>query len=201
VRKPKEGARMATTSTLTSTIPQEHSLRRLFHEVVGQCYDEGIGIRDDEVTTYIADLLTEFCEAERLYKIRNSQGRALEDVGEMLLESDPVFGPAHSFDREREVRKHVGDFSLFFAGMFPDSLHLRIKRQRLSSMLELVYAGKQSYYVVSKFDCGEYAAESELFARLAEKFESCVYGLNLVRAELDKRKYLVGGPRLAGLLM
>jgi hypothetical protein len=175
-------------------------LRRLFHEVVGQCYGEGIGIRDSEVTTYIADLLTDFCEAERLYKIRNNAGRALDDVGEMLLESDPVFGPAHSFDREREVRKHVGDYTLFFAGMFPDSLHQRIKRHRLSSMLELVYAGKQSYFVVSKFDCAEYASEAGLFARLAETFESCVYGLNLVRAELDKRKYLVGGQRAAGLL-
>jgi hypothetical protein len=182
-------------------IPEEHSLRKLFHEVVGQCYDEGIGIRDGEVTTYIGDLLTEFCEAERLYKIRNEHGRPLEDVGEMLLESDPVFGPAHSFDREREVRKHVGDYSLFFAGMFPDSLQHRIRRQRLTSMLELVLAGKQSYYVVSKFDCGEYASEASMFARLAEKFESCVYGLNLVRAELDKRKYLLGGERTAGLLM
>ena len=68
-------------------------------------------------------------------------------------------------------------------------------------MLELVFAGKQSYFVVSKFDCGEYASEAGLFARLAEGFESCVYGLNLVRAELDKRKYLVGGARAAGLLM
>jgi hypothetical protein len=182
-------------------VGQEHELRRLFHEVVGQCYGDGIGIRDSEVTTYVADLLTEFCEAEQLYKIRNEQGRALEDVGEMLLESDPVFGPAHSFDRERAIRKHVGDFTLFFAGMFPDSLHQRIKRQRLSSMLELVYAGKQSYFVVSKFDCGEYASEAALFGRMAESFESCVYGLNLVRAELDKRKYLVGGSRSAGLLM
>jgi hypothetical protein len=181
-------------------VGQEHELRRLFHEVVGQCYTEGIGITDTEMTTYVADMLTEFCEAEQLYKIRNGQGKALEDVGEMLLESDPVFGPAHSFDREREVRKHVGDYSLFLAGMFPDSMH-RMRRQRLSGLLELVMAGKQSYYVVSKFDVGEYAAEAQMFGNLAERFESCVYGLNLVRAELDKRKYLIGGKRDRGLLM
>lgn len=182
-------------------MPQEHDLRKLFHEVVGQCYVEGIGITDSEMTSYVADLLTDFCEAEQLYKIHDSQGRPLEDVGEMLLESDPVFGPAHSFDREREVRKHVGDYSLFVAGMFPDSLHHRMRRHRLNGLLELVMAGKQSYYVVSKFDVGEYAAEAELFANLAERFESCVYGLNLVRAELDKRKYLVGNRREVGLLM
>ncbi len=182
-------------------VSQEHELRRLFHEVVGECYTEGIGITDSEMTSYVADMLTEFCEAEHLYKIRNGQGRPLEDVGEMLLESDPVFGPAHSFDREREVRKHVGDYSLFLAGMFPEAIHRRMQRHRLNGLLELVMAGKQSYFVVSKFDVGEYAAEAELFGNLAERFESCVYGLNLVRAELDKRKYLVGGKRERGLLM
>lgn len=192
---------VAAKGEIRMALGQEHELRRLFHDVVGQCYGEGIGIRDEEMTSYVADLLTEFCEADRLYKIHDQQGRALADVGEMLLESDPVFGPAHSFDREREVRKHVGDYSLFFAGMFPDALHQWMRRQRISSLLELVHAGKQSYYVVSKFDVGEYAEESRLFARLAECFESCVYGLNLVRGELDRRKYLIGGPQYAGLLM
>ena len=114
-------------------IPQDHALRRLFHEMVTECYAEGIGITDREITTYVADLLTEFCEMEQLYKIRNSAGKQLEDVGEMLLESDPVFGPAHSFDRERAVRKHVGDYTLFFAGMFPDTMPHRLRRQRLTS--------------------------------------------------------------------
>jgi hypothetical protein len=49
---------------------------------------------------------------DNLDRIRDSHGRGLEDVGEMLLESNPLLG-ASSFDREREVRKHVGDYVLF----------------------------------------------------------------------------------------
>ena len=71
-------------------------------------------MRSAEVHDYVANLLTEFCEAETLYKIKSADGRPLCDVGEMLLESDPVYGPAPSFDRERQVRKHIGDYSLFF---------------------------------------------------------------------------------------
>ena len=48
----------------------------------------------------------------------------------MLLESNPVFGPAPSFDRERQVRKHIGDYTLFFTGMFPESInHLHLRRR------------------------------------------------------------------------
>jgi len=71
---------------------------------------------DKEITSYVSGLLTEFNETEKLYRIRDSAGQPIQDVGTLLLHSDPVFGEASSFEREREVRKHIGDFTLFFAG-------------------------------------------------------------------------------------
>jgi hypothetical protein len=50
----------------------------------------------------------------------------------------------------------------------------------------MVQAGKDSYYVVSQFNVFEFAAEAPLFERLAANFESCVYGLNKVRRELER---------------
>ena len=97
--------------------------------------------------------------------------RPLADVGEMLLESDPVYGPAPSFDRERQVRKHIGDYALFFAGMFPESInHFRLRRQRLENFVEWMKAGKESYYIVSKFEHFEYAKVAPLFASLSREF-------------------------------
>jgi len=112
-------------------ISGSHPLRQLFTELVERNYAT-VGMRDPAVTGYVANILTEFCEGENLYKIRDAEGRPLHDVGEMLLESDPVYGDAPSFDRERQVRKHIGDFTLFFAGMFPESLN-RCRRRRISS--------------------------------------------------------------------
>jgi len=166
--------------------PETHLLQRLFVELVGRHFAQEIGIRDPEVVGYVAHLLTEFCDAEQLMKIRNAVGRPLSDVGEMLLESDPIYGPAPSFDRERQVRKHIGDYTLFFAGMFPESInHYRLRCQRLESYVEWVKAGKESYYIVSKFEFFEYAKVAPLFAQLSRKFEDCVYGLNLVKNELE----------------
>jgi hypothetical protein len=101
-------------------IPETHPLQQLFLELVGRHYAEEIGIRDPQIVGYVAHLLSEFCDAEQLLKIRNASGKPLNDVGEMLIESDPIYGPAPSFDRERQVRKHIGDFTLFYAGMFPE---------------------------------------------------------------------------------
>jgi len=171
-------------------IPESHPLQQLFLELVGRHYAEEIGIRDPQIVNYVAQLLTEFCEVEQLLKLKNGWGKPLTDVGEMLAESDPVFGPAPSFDRERQVRKHIGDYTLFFVGMFPESINqVRLRRHRLENFIDWVKAGKESYYVVSKFECFEYAKVAPLFASLSRNFEQCVFGLNRVKNELQEMQY------------
>lgn len=167
-------------------IQETHPLQKLFVELVGRHYAEEIGIRDPQIVGYVASLLAEFCDAEQLQKIRTASGKPLNDVGEMLIESDPIYGPAPSFDRERQVRKHIGDYTLFYAGMFPESInHYRLRRQRVEGFVDWVRAGKESYYIVSKFEHFEYAKVAPLFAELSQRFEQCVYGLNLVKNELE----------------
>jgi hypothetical protein len=171
-------------------IPEGHPLEKLFMELIGRHYAQEIGLRDQELVGYVAHLLTEFCDAEQLFKIHDAAGRQLADVGKMLMESDPVFGPAPSFDRERQVRKHIGDYTLFFTGMFPESInHLRLRRNRLESFVDWMKAGKESYYIVSKFDGFEYTKVAPLFERLSDHFEQCVYGLNRVKNELQEMQH------------
>jgi hypothetical protein len=166
--------------------PETNSLEQFFLELVSRHYAHAIGLRDPQVSHYVAHLLTEFCSAEQLYKIRDCSGRPLHDVGEMLLESDPVFGCAPSFDRERQVRKHIGDYTLFFTGMFPESINdPRMRRQRVDSLLDFIKAGKESYYIVSKFEYFEYQKVAPLFKLLSAHFEEAVTGLNMVKNELE----------------
>src|SRR5438105_3497715 len=170
-------------------VPESSPLQQLFQEVVERNFDE-VGVRNFEVKSYVAALLTDFCECENLYKIRNADGRPLHDVGELLLQADPVYGPAPSFDRERQVRKHIGDYSLFFTGMFPESLNcVRLRRARLENMIDWIKAGKESYYIVSKFDCFEYTKVAPMFERLSDHFEQCVYGLNCVKNDLQEMQH------------
>jgi hypothetical protein len=171
-------------------IPESHPLQQLFIELVGRHYAEEIGIRDPQIVNYVAHLLADFCEVEQLFKILSISGKALTDVGEMLVESNPVFGPAPSFDRERQVRKHIGDYTLFFTGMFPESINqFRLRRNRLEGFIDWMKAGKESYYIVSKFEHFEYAKVAPLFASLSTHFEQCVFGLNRVKNELAEMQH------------
>ena len=103
----------------------------------------------------------------------------------MVRASDPVFGTAPSFVAERSMRKYIGDYSLFLAGMCPEAVELEPERKTARPTLsELIHTGRESYFIVSQFDMYEFEQEAQFFTRLSEIFERCVLGLALVRREL-----------------
>ena len=163
------------------------SLRKFFEGLVWQHFFRDLRLEEPSVAHYISHLLADFAHVDNLYRIRNALGRRLEDVGEMLLESNPSFA-AVSFDRERAVRKHLGDYTLFMAGLFPESIARarRASSPRLAAFVDFVEAGKESYAIVSCFDQFEYKDEAPLFRRLSQNFELCVFGLNLVKQDLEQ---------------
>ncbi len=169
-------------------IPPDHPLCRLFRELVVRRFYGDAQVRDPNVARYVSDLLVEFAHVRNLYKIRDARGRRLEDVGLMLIESNPLL-EGRSFDREREVRKHIGDYTLFFTGLFPEYVASLPRRSgRVDAFIDYVKAGKESYHIVSCFDQFEYRDEAPLFRRLSENFELCVFGLNLVKQDLERMR-------------
>ncbi len=170
-----------------SWLTENHPLRQLFADLVQRRFLEEMQLRSRRLTAYIVDLLVDFTRTENLYRIRNAQGRRLDDVAEMLIESNPLL-EGRSFDYEREVRKHIGDYTLFMTGLFPESLaqSRRLRQNRLDAFVDYIKAGKESYAIVAAFDQFEYAAEAPLFRELSEKFELSVFGLNLVKQDLER---------------
>ena len=137
------------------------------------------------MVTYVGDLLIDFVHVDNFCRIRNCRGKRLEEVGDMLVESNPVLA-ARSFEREREVRKHIGDYTLFLTGMFPEYVATLPRRGlRLDSLIDYLRAGKESYWIVAAFDQFEYRHVAPFFRRLAEQFEYCVHGLNRVKSDLE----------------
>jgi hypothetical protein len=160
-------------------------LRALFEELARNAFLRELHYHDPEVISYLSSLLTDFTRTEQLYQIKNVRGRRLDDVGEMLIESNPLL-EAGSFVREREVRKHIGDYTLFFLGLFPEHLKRPRRSLRLDYFVDYMKAGKESYHIVSKFDQFEFRRVAPLFRRLADNFELLAYGLNRVRDEMRR---------------
>jgi hypothetical protein len=171
---------------------QAHPLEAFFHQAVRNSYEGRLGLSDPDVTGYVARLLCDFTRSDKLYELRDAAGRPVSEIELMVEAADPIHGSASSFDAERRVRKHIGDYALFVAGMYPESSQVR-RLQRVS-FPALVAAGKESYYIVSQFNVFEYEQEAPLFARLSDWFERCILGLTLVREELGRRRPMLPPP-------
>jgi len=58
------------------------------------------------------------------------------------VESNPLLD-AGSFQREREVRQHIGDYTLSLTGMFPEYVAALARRGlRLDSIIDYITAGR-----------------------------------------------------------
>lgn len=168
-----------------ATVGESHPLRRLFTRLCQRALIEQVRVGEPGVARYLADLLTRFAHADNLYRVRDAAGRRLDDVGEMLLESDPR-ARAASFDREREVRRHIGDYTLFFLGLFPEYLHRHATTRIPDLFVDWARTGRESYRIVAAFNAGPYAREAPLFARLSDLYDFCVVGLNFVKRDLGR---------------
>ena len=159
-------------------------LRRLFGAVVERTFLQTLGVYEPGVADYLADVLTDFAHMGHVHKVKDLQGRPLEEVADMLMQADVRLG-AEWFNREREVHKHIGDFTLFWAGVYPDALPRLQAASRKDHLLDYVQQGKNSYAIAASHDYGEYRHQAPTLRKLSEEFELCLYGLHSVRRQID----------------
>lgn len=149
-------------------IPEWHPLQHLFRTLTEASFEQ-IGMPDPELMIYVTGLLVDFAHVDNLYRVRDAQGRRLEYLFDLQLESQRG-DTAHA----RETQKHLGDYALFTVGLFPESLQ---RRRRAVSPEYYVAQGKQAYATVSEMDSPRPSAA--LFRKLAAHFETCVGALNV----------------------
>ncbi len=73
---------------MAAGVPKGHPLSRLLAGLIEQNFAGQLGWPDAGVIEYVTDVMTAFVHVDQLFKIRNAQGRRVEEVAEMLLEGD-----------------------------------------------------------------------------------------------------------------
>lgn len=157
------------------------ALRRLFAALTEQTFQVELGVADPPLTDYLIDLLVRFVKIDAIFRVRDATGRRLEEVAEMLLEAEQ-----REANPKREIHRHIGDFTLFWSGVYPEALSRLQSPDHKDHLLDYCRQGKRAYYIASTFDDEPYREEASVLRQLSEDFELCSFGLNRVRKELDR---------------
>ena len=176
------------TRTMSESIPAQHLLKKLFSTLTEMSFLGKLNWTDPPVTGYITNLLTEFSRSDNVFKIRDRRGESVQAVVQLLYEAEVLLN-AGSFERERQVRQHIGDYTLFMMGLFPEYFQ-RLKTGKMvhhpDFLVDYVKVGKKSYRIVSEFTSGDFREAALLFKKLSDNFELCILGLGYVRQELNR---------------
>jgi hypothetical protein len=161
-------------------IPESHPLHRLFRGLTEYAFMSELGIGDPSLVGYVAELLASFVPSQGLWKLRDSQGRKIFQVTAMIAEAEAADDAA----RRRECHRHVGDFTLFWTGVYPEALAKAQGGNSPDALISYQQQGKRSYDVASRLSADR--DQGPVLRRLSEQFELCAIGLSRVRREWEK---------------
>lgn len=162
-------------------------LFRFFQGLAEYTFQTRLGVADPPLVEYVAALLYRFMHVDGVFAVRNPTGRRLEELAEMLIEAEARLG-----NPRREVHRHIGDFALFWTGVYPEALRRRSRQPRLDHFIDYCEQGKRAYYIASTIRDEENDEESDVLARLSHEFELCAFGLSELRKEWERRDDAAG---------
>ena len=165
--------------------PANHPLRRLFAGFTEQTFLNDLGIADPPLIDYLSVLLSRFIHMDSLFRLRNTSGQRLEQVADMMIEAETMPPEGRT---TREIHRHIGDFALFWTGVFPESLARMRSALTRDHFIDYCAQGKRSYYIASTFEAEPFREEAPVLRRLSQEFELCAYGLNQVRREWERQQ-------------
>jgi hypothetical protein len=180
-----------------SVVPAQHPLRRLFAGLAEHTFMSEVGLGDPPLIDYLADLLARFIHMDEVYRLRGHGNRRLEEVAEMVVAASQL--PEGGRVR-REYFRHIGDFTLFWTGVYPEALQRMRSCFTKDFFIDYCEQGKRSYYIASTFEEEPYEEEAKVLRRLSSDFELCAFGLSKVRCEWEQQQPAEAGTFLKRLI-
>ena len=169
--------------TTAPETPATHPLRRMMAGLTEHAFLAEIGLADPPLIDYVTDLLARFLHVDAVYRLRDSAGRPMTELVQMAVEADKLPPDGRT---AREYHRHIGDFALFWSGVFPEAVNRSQALPCRDHLVSFAVLGKRSYRLAGECACGWCEPESAVLRRLGAEFELCALGVHKVREEWDE---------------
>ena len=147
---------------------------RFFRGLTEYAFHARLGVVDPPLVDYLALLLVRFLRHDAIVTAPVGDG-ATHVAALMVAARD------HAPDEALAEYRHVGDYTLFWSGLYPEALERLRALGRAEQFVDFRAAGKQAYWLASTLEPDDAAEERLLFERLSRDYDLCVEGLGEVR--------------------
>lgn len=136
-------------------------------------------IQERAVADYVAEVLTEFVLSERSRCMVPGQPNALDYFFEMLSALRTADDRTSFY-----IRVHMGNYSLFLAGVFPDRIRFRSEAKGFPDLKYYEEVGRTQYRVASDHRLAHRYDLTNIFSTLSERFGTTRQALNDIAERL-----------------
>ena len=158
-------------------------LGRYFAGLCEYIFESKLGVADPPLVDYVSDLLLRFARLDTVHRVRSLSGQPVVQVADMLAEAENRIGLAR-----RDVHRHIGDVTLFWTGVYPESLPRLKAVEKKDYFVDYCAQGKRAYKIASTIETDRTEdTTAELLERLSVQFELCAFGLGEIRREWERR--------------
>ncbi len=146
------------------------------------------GIEDRTVADYVAEMLSEFARSEQSRCVIPGQPAPLDYFFEMLAALQTAD------DRTAfQIRAHIGNYSLFLSGIFPERIRERAERRGFPDLKYYEALGRSQFSTASDHRLAQRYELTEVFSTLAERFGTTRLALN----DISDRLFSLGDKNYA----
>jgi len=124
-------------------------------------------IQDRAVADYVAEVLSEFAHAEQARCVLPGQTSPLDYFFEMLAALKTA-DDRTSFS----LRVHIGNYSLFLSGVFPDRIRFRAEARGFPDLRYYEGVGRTQYRMASDHRLAQRYELGSILGTLSERFET-----------------------------
>ncbi|HEX4342706.1 MAG TPA: hypothetical protein VH255_04910 [Verrucomicrobiae bacterium] len=142
-------------------------------------------INDRAVADYVAEVLAEFARAEQASCFIPGTTAPMNYFFEMLAALQTA-DDRTSFC----IRAHVGNYSLFLSGVFPERIRFRAERKGFPGLSYYESLGRSQYRAASDHRLAQRYELAGIFDTLAERFQTARHALN----DMTDRLLSLGDP-------
>jgi hypothetical protein len=136
------------------------------------------GLKDRPLADYVASVLAEFSDVERTRC--QLPGRPPMDYFFDMLAALQTVDDVTRF----HIRAHIGNYSLFLSGVFPDRIRFRTERKGAPGLRYYEGVGSANYRAASDHYLARKYELDAIFDTLAERFQETRLALNELRERL-----------------
>ena len=133
-----------------------------------------VGLDDAELSDYLAALLLEFGRRDRAWRIAPTDDQVYRYVSDIAADLAVVADARRGF----LLRAHLGNFSLWLAGVFPDYIVARQRRRGGPDFSYYEMMGARGFRLASDHRLAQQWRLAGLYERAADAFERLRVGLN-----------------------